>query len=150
MCGQDKHFGNLHMGRRTGCIEGHIGNVVASERFDAFIYIVGTLCIAMETNHTEIGFHQSRLHVGDTHGRVGHINAQTIADGLDCGLGGAINVATGIGGITGHGTDVDDMTAVALNHAGNNEACHGEQTLDVGINHDVPILVAAFIFLVQS
>ena len=46
-----------------------IGNVVASERFDAFIYIVSTLCIAMETNHTEIGFHQSRLHVGDTHGR---------------------------------------------------------------------------------
>ena len=48
MSGQDEDLGNLHMLRRIGSIDGHIGDVVASEGLDAFIDIGSTVAVAME------------------------------------------------------------------------------------------------------
>ena len=48
MGGEYQHLGYLHMGGRTCCIEGHVGNVCSRERGNTFIYLVGTLVVSME------------------------------------------------------------------------------------------------------
>jgi len=55
-------------------------------------------------------------------------------------------VPGGVGGVTSHGADVNHMSFTALNHRGYDETRHGQQPLDVSINHSVPIVVVAFIF----
>ena len=67
MGGEYQHFGYLNMGWGTGGIEGHIGNVCPRERSDAFIHIVGTLVVAMESHVAEVGFHQSRFEIRHSH-----------------------------------------------------------------------------------
>ena len=146
MCGEYQHLCYLNMGRGTGCIEGHIGNVGAGERSDTFIYIVGTLVVAMEADVAEVGFHQSRFEVGHSHCRMCHVDSQSVGYGLHCRLGGAIHVSSGVCSIACHRTDVDDMTSVAFYHSRNNQSGHGEQSLDIGVDHRVPILVVAFVF----
>ena len=42
------------------------------------------------------------------------------------------------------------MSFVALHHTRYDEPCHGEQSLDVGINHGVPIFRVSHIFFFQS
>ena len=41
MGGQNQHFGNLHVSRGIGCIDGNVGNVVACQRLDALIDVGG-------------------------------------------------------------------------------------------------------------
>ena len=83
MSGQDEDLGNLHMLRRIGSIDSHIGDVVASEGLDALIDIGSTVAVAMETDVTEVGLNQAWLQVGDTNGRVGHIDTQSIGQSLE-------------------------------------------------------------------
>ena len=78
MGGKHKHFGNLHMLRRVGGIQHHVGYVVAVERMDAGIDAVGFRLVATETRDAEIGFHKSRLHVGDAHTGVDKVDAQAV------------------------------------------------------------------------
>lgn len=61
MCCQDEDLGNLDMCRRTGSIEADIGNVIAVEGLDAFVYVVGTLRVAMEADVGEVGLYESGL-----------------------------------------------------------------------------------------
>ena len=42
------------------------------------------------------------------------------------------------------------MTVVALHHTGYDESRHGEQAFDVGVNHLIPVVEAALIFLFQA
>ena len=136
--------------RSTGSIESHIGNIIAIERLYATIYIVGTFGVAMESDVGEIGLHESRLHVGDTHLGMSHIDAQAVGNSLDSSFGGTIYITSGISGITCHTTDVDDMPMVALHHARHDESGHGEESLDVGVNHLVPVLEITFILRFQA
>ena len=48
MGGEHKHLGNLHMGRRFGGVEGNIGYVIAGERLDSFVDVVGSVVVAVE------------------------------------------------------------------------------------------------------
>lgn len=57
--GKYQYFGNLNMFRSRGCIECNICDIVACKRFYTFIYIVGTLVVAMETYVAEISLYQS-------------------------------------------------------------------------------------------
>ena len=48
MRGQNQHFGYLHMSRRIGGIDGHVGNVVARQGLDAGVEFGGAFGIATE------------------------------------------------------------------------------------------------------
>ncbi len=54
MGGEHKHLGNLHMGRRFGGVEGNIGYVVAGERLDPFVDVVGSVVVAVEAGTAEL------------------------------------------------------------------------------------------------
>ena len=82
MCGQNEHFGNLHMGWGIGSIDGHISDVVTSEGFDALVKFCSTVGIAMEADIAEVGLHEAWLEVGDADGRVGHVDAETVGEGF--------------------------------------------------------------------
>ncbi len=150
MRGQHKHLGNLNMGWGRGGIEHYICNIVARERFDAFIDIVGTSIIAMETYIREVGFYKARLDIGYANSRVGHVDAKAISDGLNGRLSGAIHISASIGGIACHTADIDYMAMVAFHHCGNDKTSHVEQPLDVGVNHLIPIVKVTLIFGFQS
>ena len=71
MGSQDGDFGYLHM-LGCGCyIEADIGNVVAYQRFHAFIDIVGTLLVTTEPDNAEVGLYQSGLDVRHANSRFG-------------------------------------------------------------------------------
>ena len=146
MGGEDKHLGYLHMGGGVGGIDGRIGDIVTGKRRDALVDVGGALGITVEAGVTEVGLHQTGLEVGDTDGSIGDIETQAVGDGLHGSLGGAVNIAIGIGGVASHRADIDDMATVALHHAGNHKTGHGQQTLDIGVDHSIPVVVAAFVF----
>ena len=73
MGGQNQHLGNLHVLRRIGSIDSHVGNIIARKGFDALIDISSTVAVAVETDITEVGLYQSGLQVGHAHGSIGHI-----------------------------------------------------------------------------
>ena len=77
MCSKHQHFGYLYMLGGACCIECHVGYVVAYERLDTLIYIVGTLVIAMETDVGEVGLNESGLQVSHSYTCMGNIDAQS-------------------------------------------------------------------------
>ena len=83
-------------------IEHHVSNVVTREWFDSVIDVVRPLLVAMETDNTEIGLHESRLDVGDPDSRLSNINSQSIGNGLDSRLGSTIHITSCVSCITSH------------------------------------------------
>ena len=136
--------------RSRSCIEGNIGYIIAIERSDALIHIVGTLIVAMEADIREVGLHQSWFYIGNTYLGMCHVDAQTIGDSLNGSLGSTIYIATRIGSITSHTTYINNVSVIALHHTRHYQASHGEQPLDIGIYHLVPIIKASFILRFQS
>ena len=92
MGGEHQYFGYLYTLRGTGCIEGYVSDVVARKGLNAAIYVICTLCVAVETDVREIGLYESWFDVGDAHAGVGYVDAQTIGDGLDGTLGGPLYI----------------------------------------------------------
>ena len=74
MGSENQHLGNLDMGRGIGSKDGDIGNIIARQWLNAFIDICRSVAIAMETDVAEIRLDQARLQIGDTDGRIGHID----------------------------------------------------------------------------
>ena len=134
----------------TCCIERHIGNVVAYERFDTLIDIVGTLVIAMEADVGEVGLNESGLQIGYSYTCMGYVNAQSVGKCLDGSLCGTVDSASGISRIASHTTYIYHMTVIKAHHPGHHEASHVEQSLDVGVNHLVPVLEVALVFGLQT
>ena len=140
MGGEDEYLGNLDVGWGIGCIDGYIGDVVTRQWLDALIEFCGTIGIALEADITEVRLYKAWLEVGDAYGGVGHIDTETVGEGFHGSLCGSIYIASCIGGIASHGTDVNDMSAIACNHFWYNQARHGEQAFDVGVDHGLPIV----------
>ena len=57
MGGQDEHLGYLNMLRSISCIDGNVGDVIASQRFDAFIDCGGTVAVSVEADIAEVSLH---------------------------------------------------------------------------------------------
>ena len=112
MGSQYQHLGNLYMLRGICSIDGHVGNIVACQGLDALIELGGALGIAVETDVAEVGLHEAGLEIGDADGGVGHIDAQTVGEGLDGGLRSAVDIATGVGGIARHTTYIRDCRKI--------------------------------------
>ena len=150
MSGQNEYFGNLHMRWGIGSKDCHIGDVVAREGFDALIEFGSTLGIAVEADVAEVGLYEAGLEVGDADSGIGHIDAETVGEGLHGSLCGAVDIASGIGGIARYAPYINNVSAVARNHLGYDEACHREQTLDIGVDHCLPIIEVALIFWFEA
>lgn len=147
--GGHENLGYLHVFGGVGRKQDDVGNVIARQWLDAVVHVVGFLLVAAEAGHAEMGFHQPGLDVRHPHGRMGHVDAQSVRQGLDCRLGGTVHAAAPVGSLAGQAAQVDDMAVVAADHARYDEPRHGEQPLDVGIDHGVPFIQAALVFLVQ-
>ena len=78
MSGEDKHLGYLDMGRGVGCKDGNIGNVITRQWLDALVDIGGTLVVTMKADVAEVRLNKTGLQVGDTDGRVGHVDAESV------------------------------------------------------------------------
>ena len=94
MGGEDEHLGNLDVGGGIGCIDGYIGDVVTRQWIDALIEFAGAIGIALETDITEVGLHETWLEVGDPYGGVGHIDTETVGEGFHGCLRGTIYIAS--------------------------------------------------------
>ena len=57
MGGQYQHFGNLHVFWSVGSIDSHVSNIIASQRFDAFIDCGGTVAVSVEADIAEVSLH---------------------------------------------------------------------------------------------
>ena len=150
MGGQNEYFGYLHMGWGIGCIDSYVGNVIASQGSDSLIEFGSTVGVALEADVAEVGLHQARLQVGDTYGGIGHVDAESVREGLHGSLRGAIDIAPGISSIASHTTYINNVSAVALNHAGHDETRHRQQPHDVRVDHRFPVVEVAFIFGFES
>ena len=150
MSGENEHFGNLHVLGGVGGIDGHIGDVVARKRLDALIEFGRTGRITVEADVAEVGLDKAGLEVGDADGCVGHIDAESVGEGLHGCLRSTVDIASGIGGITRHTSYINNVSAVAFNHTGHDEACHGQQTFDIGVDHRLPVVEVALIFRFKS
>ena len=150
MRSKNQHLCYLHMFRSRSCIVSHISHIITIQRSNTTINLVSSRIITMETDIREIGFYQSRFHIGYTHLGMCHINTQPIRDSFNGSLGGTINIASSISSISCHTTNIDDMTMITFNHARHNQASHGKKSLDIGINHLIPILKITFILRFQT
>ena len=130
--------------------EDAIGYVFAREGLNAFIDVVGALFIAVEADNREVGFDESGLDGGHTDWGVCEVHAESVGEGFDGGFGSAIDSSVRIGGISCYAADVDDMSTVAGNHTRDDKACDTQKSLDVGVNHRVPIGEVAFVFLLET
>ena len=120
-----------------------IGDVLGGQRLDILIDLGGLFVIAMEAHIGELGAAaQTGLDIGHAQGSAGQIGAQIEAELAHEGLGRAVDVATGIGPAAGHRAEVEDMAAVALDHAGQQGARDLNQARAVGVDHGLPVVQA--------
>ena len=75
MRSKNQHLSYLHVFWGTCCIEGNICHVIAVQRLYAAVNVVCAVLVTMETDVREVGFNQTRFHIGNTHFRMCHINA---------------------------------------------------------------------------
>ena len=100
MGGEDEDLCDLDV-LRSGCsVEGNICDVVARKRSDSLVDILCTSAVAMETNRTEIGLHETRLDVGDADCCLSDVDTETV-----------------IGFLRAHGLDKDFKVNIEVNHA---------------------------------
>ncbi len=59
---------------------------------------------------------------------------------MDGSLGSAVGVAAGIGHAPGHGADVHHVGGIQLPHLCDHRLAHVEQSLEVGVDHGVPVV----------
>lgn len=150
MSGQNEHLGYLHVGWGIGCEDGHIGDVVAREGLDALIEFGCALGVAMEADVAEVGLYEAGLEVGDADSGIGHVDAETVGEGFYSSLCGTVDITPCVGSIARHAPYINNVSAVARNHLGYDEACHGEQTLDIGVDHGLPVVEVALVFGFES
>ena len=81
---------------------------------------------------------------------MSHINTQAIGDSLDGSLGSTIYIATRVSRITSHTTYINNVSMITSHHTRNNQTSHGEESLDIGINHLIPILETTLILRFQA
>ena len=79
MCSKNQNLSYLHMFWSTCSIEGYISYVIAVQRLYAAVNVVCAVLVTMETDVREVGFNQTRFHIGNTHFRMCHINAQAVS-----------------------------------------------------------------------
>ena len=126
MGSEDEHFGYLHVLGGVSGIDGHICNVIARKRLDALVELGSAGCITMETDVAEVGLDEAGLEVGDANSCIGHVDAQSVGEGLHSCFRGTVYIASSIGCIACYAPYIDNVSTIACNHTGHNETCHRE------------------------
>ena len=119
MSGKNQHLGYLNMSGSVGCEDCYIGNVITCQWFDALVDISCTVVVTTETDIAEIRLNKAWFQVTDTNGRISNIDTEPIRKSLDSSLCGTIDIATCIGSIASHRTDIYNMAAITLHHTRN-------------------------------
>ena len=127
----------------------HIGDILRHEGVVAFIDLVGTCAVALEAHKREVGLGGTRRDLRDLYVIGQKVGAHSLGEGEHSVFRGAIDVAAIIDLMGGCRADIDDMPALALHHAWRDKARHIQQSLDVGVDHALPILQKAILHGVE-
>ena len=125
MRSKNQDFSYLHVFWGTCSIEGYISYIIAVQRFYTAVNVVCAVLVTMKTDVREVGFNQTRFHIGNTHFRMCHINAQAVSNSLYSRFGSTIYITSRISSITRHTTYIDYMTMITLHHTRYNQTSHG-------------------------
>ena len=124
---------------RLGHPQHGVGNVFGGDEIHAFIHLGGLVGIA-KPHVGELGAAaQAGLDVGHAKGRAKQVGAQVAAKLLHKRFAGAIDIAAGIRPVTRSRAQIDDVAALALDHAWQEGAGDMHQALAVGVDHGVPL-----------
>ena len=66
---------------------------IACQWLDALVYIRSAGCVTMETDIAEIRLDKAWFQVGDTNGRIGNIDTESVRKSLNSRLCGTIDIA---------------------------------------------------------
>ena len=138
------------MRRSRGSIIYRFGNIVSGQRADSLVKIVSRLLVTTVTDHCKVCFHHARFDIRHPQRRIHQVYPKSVRKCLHSSFGGAVNTASGIGGISGDRTYINNVSAPPFHHARNYQTCHGEQTSYIRIDHDIPLVQTTFELFVHS
>ena len=128
----------------------YLGYVAACQWSNAAIDALRALRIAVETYHRELRFDHSGAHFAHLNSVRNQIRTHRLRDGVHGVLRGTIDCTVLVGLSACDRAEIDDMAATRLDHSARNDACNVEQTLDIGVDHRVPILGRARVDMLQT
>ncbi len=119
------------------------GDVIGSQRLDAFVNFLRARFVAFEADDGELRFRKTGIDRADAHAGAGEFEAKGFGDLQFARLGRAVGGAAFVGDASGDGADVDDRAAGILHHerqAGARDAEHAE---DIRLHHEFPVFILA-------
>lgn len=165
MVGEDQTVGNDNVLPPGGGEDNDLCDVVGSQGLAAFVDGVGLGLVAVEAHDGEVGLDLARVDGDDADARGDELLAQRLGEGADGGLGGAVDAAADVwlaacercsgqyrtGSYenaqeehTSDGTNVDNVARTAVRpllEDGEDGLGHVDETRDVGLEHDVHVLL---------
>ena len=123
-----------------------VGDVLRSNSFYIFVQSFDRFHIAIESYHREFSPRtQAGLDIGNSHMGTSQIGAQIQTELFDESLAGSIYITSRIWVGPGDRSNVDDQSAVSLNHPWQNSMSDEGKTGDVSGDHALPILYIALL-----
>ena len=104
----------------------------------------------LPTHFTEFRVNKSWGHFIHAYGCAHQVNAQAGCDGFDSMFSRTINIAARLIVTACCWSYVNNLSAVACYHSGNNGASYVQQSFHIGINHRVPVIRIAFLNFISG
>src|SRR4029453_14301730 len=120
-----------------------VGDVVGGQGLDAGVDLVGPGLVAAEAGHRELGLDHAGGGLGDRARLRVQLQAEGVGDGPDGVLGGGVAGPAGVDLEPGDGAEVDDVGVGGGPQQGQEGAGDPQQADHVGVQHDLPVGVAA-------
>ncbi len=129
------------MRRQRGDIKHLLGDIARAQRRGAAIELIRCRLVALSAHQGKFGLGNPRRQIGDSHAGAKQIAAQVIAELFHEGLAGAIDMAAGIGPLSGDRADIDNARSGAMaNQRRQQGVGDRHQTGDIGVDHRFPVL----------
>src|SRR4029450_6850296 len=120
-----------------------VGDVSGGQGLHAGVDLVGPGLVAAEAGHRELGLDHAGGDLGDPDRLAVQLQAQGVGDGPDGVLGGGVAGPAGVDLEPGDGAEVDDVGVGGGPEQGQEGAGDPQQADHVGVQHDLPVGVAA-------
>lgn len=117
-------------------------NILARQRLQTLVYLVRSPLVAPKPGHRERSLDHAWLNLGHPDGRVHELLQERRGERIDSKLGCAVNRSTWIALPPSNGAEVDNVTRVALLELLDKDLSEVNETLDVGVDHDVDLVCA--------
>src|SRR4029450_3525603 len=120
-----------------------VGDVVGGQGLDPGVDVVGAGLVAAEADDRELGLDHAGGDLGDPDRLAVQLQAQGVGDGPDGVLGGGVAGSAGVDLEAGDRAQVDDVGPGGGPQQGQERPGDPQQADHVGVQGDLPVLVAA-------